>query len=245
MRQKVSDSAMGGSGLAFRLSRVLALTVAVAALGGCASQMEVTGSVPDRSYHDRHPIAVAQAPEVLYVPVSMRGGQLADADRDMIANFVASYRERGESALTVAAPSGSANEAAAAHAVGEIRHTLANLGVAESEVLYRAYQIDDPALSAPIQISYDRLQAMAGPCGYWPDDLGTDMKNSQYGNFGCATQKNFAAQIAQPRDLITPRGETPRDGGRRTTVFEKYRKGEDTATKVDNAESGKISDVGQ
>ena len=45
-------------------------------------------------------------------------------------------------------------------------------------------------------------------------------------NMGCATQRNLAAAVADPSDLVEPRGETPRPGERRDVVWGKYVKGE-------------------
>ncbi len=55
------------------------------------------------------------------------------------------------------------------------------------------------------------MAAQAGPCGLWPDDLGpsNDMKhfdNQPYYNLGCATQRNLAAMVENPADLVQPRG---------------------------------------
>jgi pilus assembly protein CpaD len=92
--------------------------------------------------------------------------------------------------------------------------------------------------------------ASAGPCGLWPNDIGPsgDRKyneNGQYYNFGCAHQRNLAAMVENPADLVQPRGDTPSYAGRRSVVLDKYRKGEGTATVYPDANKGKISDVGQ
>ena len=42
---------------------------------------------------------------------------------------------------------------------------------------------------------------------------------------GCATQRNLAAMVDNPADLVQPRAETPAYTMRRTTVMEKYRQG--------------------
>ena len=55
----------------------------------------------------------------------------------------------------------------------------------------------------------------------------------------------IAAQVAEPADLVQPRSETPILASRRSTVMDKYRKGEATATQNPDANKGKISDVGQ
>jgi len=51
--------------------------------------------------------------------------------------------------------------------------------------------------------------------------------------------------VAEPADLVQPRGEMPAYTARRTQVLDKYRKGESPATTYANPNLGKISDVGQ
>ena len=56
--------------------------------------------------------------------------------------------------------------------------------------------------------------ATAGPCGLWPNDLGVSVdsdyiENRSYWNLGCASQRNLAAMVDNPADLVQPRGETP------------------------------------
>jgi pilus assembly protein CpaD len=74
--------------------------------------------------------------------------------------------------------------------------------------------------------------------------LGFAPRNEPWPDFGCSTQHNFAAVVADPRDLIEPRTSDPVDSLRRSTVIEKYRAGLATAT-VDqaNADAGHASDV--
>ena len=103
---------------------------------------------------------------------------------------------------------------------------------------------------ANVKLNYPQMAAQAGPCGLWPDDIGpsTNRKyneNSPYYNFGCAQQRNLAAMVDNPADLVQPRGETPAYAGRRSIVLEKYRKGEPTATINPETDKGKISDLGK
>jgi len=104
---------------------------------------------------------------------------------------------------------------------------------------------------AAIRLSYPRIAATAGPCGLWPEDIGSGYKNKsyydnkQYYNFGCATQRNLANMIDNPADLEQPRPETPAYTIRRSTAFEKYRKGTTTTTTYPEADKAKLSSVGQ
>src|SRR5207302_2009988 len=94
-------------------------------------------------------------------------------------------------------------------------------------------------------------QAIAGPCGLWPEDLGPSIKNKsyfdnkQYYNFGCAYQRNMAAMVDNPSDLVQPRSETLAYTTRRTVAFEKYRKGTATTTIYPDADKAKLSDTGK
>ena len=85
-----------------------------------------------------------------------------------------------------------------------------------------------------MRLNYPRMAAEAGPCGLWPEDIGPTSEgyrqNKPYWNFGCATQRNIAAMVANPADLVQPRGERADPNRmRRTTVLENYRQGDQTA----------------
>jgi pilus assembly protein CpaD len=102
-----------------------------------------------------------------------------------------------------------------------------------------------------IRLSYSRISAVAGPFGVWPEDLGPSIKNKSYYenksyyNFGCAYQRNMAAMVDNPSDLVQPRPETPAYTLRRSEAFEKYRKGTTTTTAYPEAEKAKLSDTGK
>ena len=132
----------------------------------------------------------------------------------------------------------------------EVRSILASAGVPAEAVATRPNTADDPRKLATMRLHYPKVTADAGPCGLWPYDLGPTydrehFENRQYYNFGCANQRNLAAMVDNPADLVQPRGEIPSYTGRRTTVLDKHHKGEGSATVYPDATKGKISDVGQ
>jgi pilus assembly protein CpaD len=104
---------------------------------------------------------------------------------------------------------------------------------------------------ASIKINYSKLVADAGPCGLWPHDLGASLdrtynENRPYWNLGCATQRNLAAMVDNPADLVQPRGESPPYTARRSVAIDKYRKGENPSGKYDSHyDAGKISEIGK
>jgi pilus assembly protein CpaD len=116
-------------------------------------------------------------------------------------------------------------------------------------IIVRGYPAPGPNI-APIRISFPRVMAQAGPCGLWPEDIGPSFnrdhfENQPIWNHGCSTQRNLAAMVDDPADLVQPRGETPSYTMRRTTVLEKYRAGQSPATIYPDASAGKISDTGK
>src|SRR5258708_6965383 len=123
-------------------------------------------------------------------------------------------------------------------------------GVPPHAVDTRPYRPVDAVKLATVRLNYPKMVAEAGPCGKWPRDIGPSFDsgytaNHQYWNLGCANQRNLAAMVDDPADLVQPRGDTSVYSPRRSTVLDKYRKGEGTATIYPDAGKGKISDVGQ
>src|ERR1019366_7939142 len=95
----------------------------------------------------------------------------------------------------------------------EVLSIFAASGVPRNAVYVRTYKPSSSTL-ASIKINYSKIVAEAGPCGRWPHDIGpsldaADTENRPYWNLGCANQRNLAAMVDNPADLVQPRGETP------------------------------------
>jgi len=180
----------------------------------------------------RHPIMVSQQPSTLSLRIARGSYGLNPQQRADVLDFADRYRaaDAGNSRLVISAPGGAANEVASMHAVDEIRSLLFDRGFAESAVVVEAYHAEGEK-TPPVRVSYLRYVAEAPQCGVWPTNLADERQNLPYPNLGCATQRNFAAQIANPADLLGPRNETARDSRRRDVVFDKYIRGDSSATK--------------
>jgi pilus assembly protein CpaD len=214
------------------------------ALLGCQNQSQQPNAVlAAHDYRLQHPIVVTEAPETLDLPIGRNTRNLNGPIEGTIASFAVDSRQRGDGAVEILVPSGGANEAAVHAVTPQIRKALQQGGLARSHVKTRTYAVQDPSADAPIRLSYARMQATAGECGSWPKNLGGGItENANYENFGCASQANLAAMVANPSDLLTPRASTPADQNRRATVIEKYRKGELTASEYKEGVGAEIAE---
>jgi pilus assembly protein CpaD len=233
------------------LRATFALAAVAVALGGCWTSPEVvTASVPN-DYRQRHPIAVQEGNHSIVVFVGAGRGGLSGPQRADVIGFGESWVREATGGVVVDVPVNTPNARAAASAAREIRGTLSMAGVPSSAIHLRRYSPDDPERFATIRLTYPKIKADAGPCGMWPTDLGLSIdnpgynENKPYYNFGCATQRNLAAMVDNPADLEQPRPESPAYTTRRTTSFEKYRKGVSTTTLYPESDKAKLSDTGK
>jgi len=234
-----------------------ALAIRAAIVGGCAifvcacNTDQQVAAVPDvpTDYRLRHPITISEADHTLEVFVGSDRGEINAAQRAEVMAFAQTWKHEATGGVVVDLPVGTSNERAAAEAMRTIRSLLAAGGVPPNGVLVRGYH--PPAINlATIRITYPRIAAQAGPCGLWPEDIGPSFnrnyfENQPVWNAGCATQRNLAAMVDNPADLVQPRAETPAYEMRRTTVVEKYRTGTATATQDQSSAAAKISDLGK
>jgi pilus assembly protein CpaD len=237
-------------GTAFRAARLLALVGGAALLAGCYQTSAPVVSPAASDYRLRHPIAIKEGARTVELFIgSNRGGLTGEQRADVLA-FATTWRRQATGGVVIELPAGTRNEIAAANSLHEVRSILAAAGVPPHAVEVRPYRPVDPSKLATVRLNYSTMTADAGPCGTWPHDLGPTYdrehnENVQYWNFGCATQRNLAAMVDNKADLVQPRGEVPPYTGRRTTVLEKYRRGEAPATVDPAADKSKISDVGK
>jgi pilus assembly protein CpaD len=234
---------------AFRIAGALVGLAVV--LGACThTDNEITASVPD-DYRLRHPIAIQEADRSVVIFVGHARGGLSASQRADVMGLAQTWLREGTGAISADLPVDTPNARAAADSFREIRALLAAAGVPPRGIVVRHYHPQDPRQLATIRLNYPKISAVAGPCGLWPEDLGPSIKNKSYSenksyyNFGCAYQRNMAAMIDNPSDLVQPRSETPPYTTRRTAAFEKYRKGAPTATTYPDAEKAKLSDTGK
>jgi pilus assembly protein CpaD len=220
-------------------------------LGACTHTEEVvTASIPD-DYRLRHPIAIQEADRSVVIFVGHARGGLSASQRADVMGLAQTWLHEGTGAINADLPVNTPNARAAADAFREIRALLTAAGVPPRGIIVRHYHPEDPRQMATIRLNYPKISAIAGPCGVWPEDLGPSIKNKgyfdnkPYYNFGCAYQRNMAAMVDNPSDLVQPRPETPAYTARRTEGFEKYRKGVPTTTTYPEAEKAKLSDTGK
>jgi pilus assembly protein CpaD len=185
---------------------------------------------------------VSQKPSTLSVGVARGSSGLTPKARADVLSFAHRYQANaGESRLIIAAPSGSGNEVAAMNAVQEIRELLVENGHPATAVTVEAYHADTEA-QPPVRVSYMRYIAEGPECGHWPTNLAYEPNNMPMHNIGCANQRNLAAMVVNPGDLLGPRAMTARAGERRDQVWDKYQKGQQTASQKN--EDGRVSTQG-
>ncbi len=234
-------------GRALGVTGSLALALLTAACNTTRYEPTVTGSVPHDGFRNRHPIVIEQGEETFDVPVAAHGAALP---RHVLAKIEAFGREavdQGATGMTVMVPSASRNEAAAYRAAREIGDALARAGFPAHTVHKVPYAAEGPEDAAPIRLSYARIVAkVPHRCGRWPEQVASAADNSDYWNFGCATQSNIAAMVAEPTDLVSPAPIGKPDATRRSAVIQAYRKGEKTRSdfKLPDTTASKVGSGG-
>lgn len=194
----------------------------------------------------RHAIGVTREPEYMKVSVPRGSHGLTPSQKAQVVEFAQRARaaDAGNTKMAIAAPAGSNNEVESAYAVEEIRHLINESGVPETSVSLQAYRAEGER-AAPVRIGFFRYVVDAPECGHWPTNLAREPENIPYPNFGCATQRNFANQVANPADLVEPRSETDRSSERRDETWGKYVRGEHTGADRSSGKDEKLEPIGR
>lgn len=222
-------------------SRLPLLLLTASALTACASVPTPEGP-PVATAADRHRIEVTQTSERIEIPVTAGDVSLSSEARANLRTLAGNYLRYGHGALVLSAPSGGENSDSASLLAHETRLALVDAGVSYAAVAGSTY--DGAGAEAPLVVSFARYEARAPECApLWEQDLAHQSNNQPWASFGCATNANLAALVEDPADLLRPRDADPRDSGRRDTVMEAYRAGEQTHANRSNDERVTISNA--
>jgi pilus assembly protein CpaD len=206
---------------------LLAVLLSSAALAGCMqSGPRFEAPFMLANPNERHPILVSNSEARLDIPVYAGAYGLTQSQESQLYSFLSDYSRNKGSKLVIMAPVGG-DERATRAVFTDVKRVLRSRGFTQNMVVLQSYSPGYKAAQA-IRLSYDRYVAQGPTCPDWSENLAFDPNNMPYPNMGCATQRNLAAQVANPRDLVQPANETPRASERRDTVWDKYIKGEST-----------------
>ena len=183
-----------------------------------------------------HPIMVEPDYRAIKLSFSAAEAGLMPDDNARFEDFVDGYLAGGSGSMAISAPATADGDAAFRY-FGE---RLVTLGVPRDRILVSRRQ---DSADTRVELNYVGYQAKVDKCGDWSVNANETASNLTMPNFGCSTQHNIAAMVADPRDLISPRPMDAADDRRRGTVFDKYEKGQVTSADKSNDQSGSISNV--
>ena len=228
-----------------RVLQVMSASILVLAAAGCRSHEEfsiVKGHViADPS--QRHPIRVSQKDRHTDFVVQRGDYGLDKAEKAQLRSIIRHYKTDGVGKIFVKAPAGAPNEVAVRRALGDFRRVMKGENIPVQAVSFDTFVPNgDP--EAPITVSYRRYVAEGPECGIWDENLAHPRKNLPYSNFGCAQQRNLAAMVASPKDLVEPRDMGQRAGERRDELWKAFIAGNSTATAESSDQNAGVSDAG-
>jgi pilus assembly protein CpaD len=200
-----------------RCASLAALLIA----GSCAAPDE-NGPPVFTDPNVNHPITVEPNYHTIKLPYSSTETGLMPEDAAHFSVFVSEYLQSGNGAISISAPQGGDSNAA----IGYFGERLASMGVPRDRILVGTR----PGISG-VELGYMSYKARVDSCkpgGDWSVDWSDTASNEPTPAFGCSIQKNIAAMVSDPRDLVEPRTMDRSDAARRTTVLGHYEKGEIT-----------------
>ena len=216
--------------------RHIVTAVFVAGLGACQySDSDV--NLADYDYRAKFPIRV-ESDLVQANFVGTGTGTLSLDELVQLDMMVNDYVTNGQKPILIVMP-GSALEHS--NLASEIQRRVLEHSLAKSEVLVGV----DPqaAMNGQVTVSYLVHTAIAPDCGYFQTESAWDYDNVNSSNFGCSTQHNLAAMVANPGDLVASRTFTTRDAQRTAAIIDAYQAGENPQAQWPGQGTGAALDV--
>lgn len=209
-----------------------------AGLAGCSSVFNDEHHA--FSAEEAHPIAVDSQVVTLTIDADATTSDLSNIDKARLRAFAEAYLRSGHGPLSISSPSGGAEDFDGQEATADIRAALFGAGVAYSQIQGASYRTSADS-HGKIILSYTNYVATPSPCGVWTGLRENDYRNLPMPNFGCATQNNLAALVADPYDLIAPTDETYPDAQARIRAVRAFREGGAPVSETDSAIEAQIS----
>lgn len=163
------------------------------------------------------------------------GGSLARGEQARLAGWFDAMRLGYGDRVSVAVPEGSGSGANA-----EVGGVVAGYGLLLAD---QAPVTASTVGSGTVRVVVSRMRASVRGCPDWSRDATIDFENHTSSNYGCAINRNLAAMVADPGDLVRGQaGSTSADPAVSTKAIQVYRKAVPTGAggvKAESAGGGK------
>lgn len=211
MRSRMRYAARGMTG-------ALPLLAAALGLGACVDDYTALElSRPET----RHQINYSSRAEALLVEVPPGAHGLSFNQEADVIQFLARYKVESSGQLRLSTPYGTREHAAANQSLREIRELAREHGVAPGNIVVGRHAAPARGGNA-VKVAYDKPVAIPPACADWSEDAGRTRERLHYPQFGCATQRNLALNVANARDLQRPQDEQDGSSERMGVNWTKY-----------------------
>ena len=176
-------------------------------LGGCMG-------TENRGIESVHQPVVARSDYALDVAIA--GGALASGEQQRLRGWMDTMHVGYGDRVAIDDPAGEARRARE-----QVASVVAGYGLLLSG--------DAPVSPAPVtagtvRVVVSRMSAGVPGCPDWSRDESHEFNSNTSSNYGCAINRNLAAMVARPEDLVHGRDETANDPALAGRAIDAYRK---------------------
>jgi pilus assembly protein CpaD len=200
------------------LMAIVLAGAAATALAGC--------NPPDMQSYDPHAkfaAEVQQKTAVLFLEPAPSGAVRGD-DRQRITEFSQDFRDRNAGPIGIAVGATSKTDPAAIAFANHIRDSLGAQGIPAEAVNVTLHPEWSAGAAHRATVMFPIWVADIPDCGMTNEYVEVNFYNQNWGNLGCATERNTALMAVNPLDLQQMQPPSGRWGLRSTDVVTKYGK---------------------
>ncbi|WP_374655076.1 CpaD family pilus assembly protein [Dongia sp.] len=194
---------------------ILCLGLAGTSLAACE------GNMSDYDYSLKHPVKVETRTALLILEPGP-GGRVNAADMPAVGEFSRDFGNKAAGGITIRVGAASTADPLAQAFAADVTQILTAHGV-PAEAIELSYATEPEAAKyGRAVMEFPIYVALADECGIWKDRPEFTPLNENTYNFGCATQRNIAAMVVNPRDLVDAAAPSGRLAARADNVVGKY-----------------------
>lgn len=178
-------------------------------------------NVSDHDYAAKHPIKVEVRTALLILEPGA-GGRVKAEDAPAIGEFSGDFGKRGAGGIDIKVGATSATDPLATSFANDVTQVLVSRGIPTNAIHVTFATDTEAAKYGRAVMQFPIYVALADECGTWKDRPEFTPVNENTYNFGCSMQRNFAAMIVNPRDLVDAEASSGRLAVRADNTVGKY-----------------------